>query len=205
MSRDRQFGATATVALLACLAIVAACGTPATSAPPAMPTPAGPWQELLATTPFPYLLPLPGGAAGVLDGTYANVEPAAGSVHCMRCPDYARWGGIWKLNLAGGVFRIYHPDSGWKSLGSFVVARDRVSKVEFPDKLLLFNDPYCPNVVGVYTWSVQDGNLQLQVVDDTCSYQLRAANLTSQPWLSCSPPNREARVTDHWLKPAGCD
>jgi hypothetical protein len=213
-ARDRRMAGTASAALVVCLAIIAACAAPgpavpgrtAASAPPAMPTAADPWQALLAKVPYPYLLPLPRAATSVLDGTYAKVEPAeADSVHCLRCPDYAREGGVWKLNLAGGVFRIYHEDSGWSSLGSFVVTHDRISKVDFPDKLLLFNDPYCPDVVGVYRWTVAEGSLQLQMIDDTCSYQLRGANLANRPWLSCHPPNAEAGTTDHWPKPPGCE
>ena len=201
--------APAQVALLACLALVAACGAPSTTALPARPTAlaaADPWQQLLDTAPYPYLFPVQQPIDRVLDGTYTKVEPSKGDdVHCLRCPDYALSGGVWKLNLAGGVFRIYHEDSGWKSLGSFVITHDRVSKVDYPDKLLLFNDPYCPDIVGIYTWAVMDEGLQFQIVDDTCSYQLRGANLTGRPWLSCEPPNYEAAITDHWPKPQGCD
>jgi hypothetical protein len=42
------------------------------------------------------------------------------------------------------------------------------------------------------------------VIQDDCSFKLRAANLTNMPWASCQPPNREAAISDHWIKPAGC-
>ena len=28
--------------------------------------------------------------------------------------------------------------------------------------------------------------------------------LTKQPWLSCQPPNPEAAISDHWIRPPGC-
>ena len=182
-------------------------GQPATpSAGPPDTVPASGWQALLAREPYPYLLPLMDDEPTVLDGTYVKVEPSTGeAVHCLRCPDYALEGGLWKLQLARGAYRIYYEGRGWSSLGSFLVTRDRISKVEDPDKLLLFNDPNCPDVVGVYRWQRTEGGLRLEAVDDTCSYRLRAANLSSRWWLSCQPPNEEAAVTDHWLKPEGCD
>jgi hypothetical protein len=217
--KKRRLPGAAVAGLLMCLSIAAACSAPtpeaarpaagpaAAATPTPAPTPAADrWSSLLAATPYPYLLSLPRETASALDGTYAMVEPAeTGQVHCLRCPDYAPAGGVWKLHLSRGVFRIFHAETGWRSLGSFVVTRDRVSKVEFPDRLLLFNDPHCPDVVGMYTWKLEEGSLRLEVVDDTCSYQLRAANLTGMPWLSCQPPNAEAGITDHWPKPAGCD
>jgi hypothetical protein len=47
--------------------------------------------------------------------------------------------------------------------------------------------------------------LILNLAEDNCAIGLRAINLTKLPWLSCQPPNREAAITDHWPKPAGCD
>jgi hypothetical protein len=209
MPPNRRRTASVNAAVFVCLGLVATCGAPAaTDVPPTPTVPAAsdPWQQLLADSPYPYLFPLPQATTGELDGTYVKSEPYRGNdVHCLRCPDYAVDGGVWKLNLAGGVFRVYYEESGWKSLGSFLITHDDISKVELPDKLLLFNDPHCTGIVGVYTWTVQDGSLEFQAIDDTCSYQLRAANLTSRPWLSCQPPGHEAGITDHWSKPAGCD
>jgi len=201
--------------LLALLALLGACAEPAgqeqnadngaAATPPATP-PAEGWPALLAREPYPYLLPLMEDEPTALDGTYVKHEPPRGeAVHCLRCPDYAREAGLWKLQLARGAFRIYHQEGDWSSLGSFLVTKDRLSKVEDPDKLLLFNDPYCPDIVGVYRWERTEDGLRLEAVDDTCSYRLRAANLSNLPWLSCTPPNLEAAVTDHWPKPEGCD
>lgn len=164
-----------------------------------------PWSTLLQRTAHPYLLPLPPTRWTSLDGTYAKVElKETPAVHCLRCPDYAPEGGIWKLNLDEGTFRIIHEMTGWKSIGSYVVTRDRWTSGA-PDQVMLFNDPTCPEAIGLYTWRLEAGNLILEVIDDTCAIYLRAMNLTNLPWLSCQPPNMEAGITDHWLKPPGCE
>jgi hypothetical protein len=155
------------------------------------------WSELLLRQPYPYLIPLPVAKRSDLDGTYAKVVAAeAERVHCLRCPDYAPEGGVWKLNLDQGVFRIFHPESGWKSIGTYIVAKDR---------LLLTNDPTCIDEVGLYRWHLVNGRLTFEGIDDPCAIKLRAMNLAQQPWMSCRPPNIEAAVTEHWHKPEGCD
>jgi hypothetical protein len=113
----------------------------------------------------------------------------------MRCPDYAPEGGAWQLSLDKGIFRLFHVPTRWRSVGSYTVSGSQ---------LTLFNDPACHLETGVYTWAVEQGELILQEVTDPCAIHLRAANLTRQPWISCQPPNTEAAVTDHWVKPAGC-
>jgi hypothetical protein len=155
------------------------------------------WAELQQRMPFPYLIPLPEPKRTDLDGTYTKiVVSTAERVHCLRCPDYAPESGLWKLNLNKGVFRVFHPESGWKSIGTFIVAEDR---------LLLANDPNCIDGLGLYRWRLEKGQLVLEVMDDPCAIKLRAMNLTQQPWVSCRPPNTEAAVTEHWPKPEGCD
>jgi hypothetical protein len=155
------------------------------------------WSELLLRHPYPHLIPLPEAKRSDLDGTYTKVVVAkAERVHCLRCPDYAPEGGVWKLNLGQGVFRIFNPESGWKSIGTYIVAGDRI---------LLVNDPTCIDALGLYRWRLDEGRLVLEVLDDPCAIKLRAMNLTQQPWLPCRPPNIEAAVTEHWLKPEGCD
>jgi len=155
------------------------------------------WSGLLERHPFPYLIPLPEPKRTELDGTYVKtVSAAAERVHCLRCPDYAPEGGIWKLNLDRGVYRIFHPESGWKSIGTYIVADDR---------LLLANDPACIDNLGLYRWRIETDRLILEAIDDPCAIKLRAMNLAQQPWRSCRPPNIEAAVTGHWPKPEGCD
>jgi hypothetical protein len=163
------------------------------------------WSATLQEIPFPYLLPLPAPERTALDGTYSKVElKDAPPVHCLRCPDYAPEGGVWKLQLDKGTFRIYHQATGWRSVGSFIVTRDRWT-AGAPDQLLLLNDPTCPDAIGLYAWKLEDGKLTLRVLDDTCAIYLRAKNLTNLPWLWCQPPNIEAGVSDHWPRPPGCD
>lgn len=172
---------------------------PTNSPPPApqgTPAPTDGWSALLQRTPYPYTTPLPPPTRTALDGTYTKLDTREGDhVHCKRCPDYAPEAGIWKLNLNNGVFRIFHQETEWRSLASFTVSGDR---------LALFNDPYCTDTVGVYTWKLEDRALSLKVIEDECAIRLRAMNLTDLPWRSCQPPNTEAAVTDHWLKPPGC-
>jgi len=173
--------------------------TPADNPAPASqaaPTPTDVWSALLQRTPFPFATPLPPPTRTILDGTYAKLDPKEGTpVPCRRCPDYKPEGGIWKLQLDNGVFRIYHQVTGWRSIASFTVSQDRI---------YLFNDPYCPDAVGAYKWKLESGTLTLEVIEDECAIHQRAVNLTSLPWLSCRPPNGEAAVTDHWPKPPGC-
>jgi len=170
---------------------------PTESVPTSTATPDDPWLVLHGHTPVPWTTPLPPLEATVLDATYVKINPReATPFPCKRCPDYALEGGLWKLSMREGIFRIYYTMNGWRSLGSYTVSGDR---------LYLFNDPYCNWDVGEYTWKVEEGALVLVEVDDPCSQGLRAANLTDQPWLSCVPPNVEAKITDHWPKPQGCD
>jgi hypothetical protein len=94
--------------------------------PEVVATPTDAWFSALQKTPYPYLLPLPKPLRTVLDGTYTKVEfKDTPQVHCLRCPDYTTEGGIWKLNLDQGTFRILHGTTGWQSVGSFITTRDR--------------------------------------------------------------------------------
>jgi hypothetical protein len=155
------------------------------------------WNELLKHSPFPYLMPLPEPRPTAIDGTYTkSVVARAERVHCLRCPDYAPEGGLWRINFDKGTFRIIHAETTWKSIGTFIVAGDR---------LLFANDPTCIDTVGLYTWHLEGGRLFLEVIDDPCAIKLRGLNLTQQPWRACRPPSLEAAVTEHWSKPEGCD
>ncbi|NJC96201.1 MAG: hypothetical protein FIB03_07675 [Anaerolineae bacterium] len=171
--------------------------TPSPSASAPAGTPTDIWNALFQHTPVPWTTPLPPLEPTILDATYVKINPRlATPFPCKRCPDYALEGGLWKLSLSKGIFRIYYTMNGWRSLGSYTVSDDR---------LYLFNDPYCNWDTGVYKWRLEDGALVLTEIDDPCLQGLRAANLIDQPWLSCTPPNVEAMITDHWQKPEGCD
>ena len=181
--------------------LISACqpASPSVPAPTAAPTgtPSDPWQALFGHTAVPWTTPLPPEEATILDATYVKVNPRlATPFPCKRCPDYKLDGGLWKLSLDKGTFRILFTVNGWRSLGSYTVSGD---------KIYFFNDPYCNWETGVYTWTLEEGSLILTEVDDPCSQGLRAANFVDQPWLSCRPPNAEAAITDHWKKAAGCD
>lgn len=155
------------------------------------------WAELLQKTPFPHTAPLPPQVPSVVDGTYIKFDPKkTPPVPCRRCPDYVPEGGIWKLHLSKGVFRIFHEFTGWRSIGSFVVEGNRVQ---------LFNDPTCMEVTGSYRWTLSAGSLTWDVVQDECAIGMRAQNLMKLPWMSCQPPSMEAGFSGHWDKPAGCD
>ena len=155
------------------------------------------WVELLQKTPYPHTAPLPPSVSSVVDGTYSKFDPQkTPPVPCRRCPDYAPEGGIWKLHLSKGVFRIFHEFTGWRSIGSFVVAENQIR---------LFNDPTCMEVTGSYVWTLAAGRLTMQVIEDECAIGLRAKNLMQLPWRSCQPPTTEAGVSGHWSKPLGCD
>ncbi len=161
------------------------------------PTPASGWSELQQRIPYPYSTPLPSPNATILDGTYVKFDPRyADRAPCRRCPPYPPEGGLWRLGLDKGIFRVYHKISGWRTVGSYAVREDRI---------WLFNDPHCNQDTGVYTWKLEDGELTLAVVRDDCAYDLRMRHFTELGWESCQPPSTEAAITNHWAAPAGCD
>ena len=161
------------------------------------------WFNLQSRTPVPHTTPLPESEWTPIDGTYAKLDPSLPQWWaCRRCADYRPAGGIWKLQFDKGVMRIYYPITGWRSVASYTVSGDR---------LFIFNDPYCPQEVGEYSWklgdmwNLADRSLEIEVIADSCSIELRAENLNNQAWLSCMPPNEMTGVSDHWHKPPGCE
>lgn len=184
------------VAVLAAAGRSGSAGSPSAAAQPREPSSREVWSGLLQRQPYPYRVPLPEPVRHPVDGTYAKMVAAkAERVHCLRCPDYAPEGGVWKLSLDRGVLRILHPESRWKSIGTYIVAGDRI---------LLANDPTCIDALGLYRWRLDEGHLVFEVIDDPCAIKLRALNLTQQPWRSCRPPTIEAAVSGHWPAPEGC-
>ena len=171
--------------------------TPAVTIPVATDTSTNGWLALLERQPYPYTTPLPPRNPTPLDGLYTKEEPVNGTpVPCRRCPDYLSEDGIWKLSLEQGIYHIFHPPTGWHTLGSFSVEGNR---------LYLFNDPACHLVVGIYTWQLDTASLNLTVVDDPCQVGRRAGTFSDLSWRACQPPNTEAAVTGHWPRPTGCD
>ena len=153
-------------------------------------------SNLLLIPPFPYNAPLPPQVPTAIDGAYVKFDPqTATPTPCRRCADYRLEGGVWTLDFDKGVFRIHHLITDWQNSASYTVSGNQ---------LKLFNDPTCVDTIGTYTWLMEGRKLTLQAIDDTCAIKVRAENLTAMPWDSCEPPTREAALTDHWPKPAGC-
>jgi hypothetical protein len=166
-------------------------------------TPTNIWLGLQERTPYPYTTPLPASVSGSIDGTYAKFDESWPQWWmCRRCADYRPAGGIWKLRFDRGVMRIHYNVTDWVSIASYTVADDR---------LYIFNDPFCPEAVGEYRWTLldkwglADRSLALEVIADSCSFGLRGENLGTQVWGSCYPPNEMTGASDHWHKPPGCE
>ena len=149
-----------------------------------VPTPAGVWSVMMHQTPYPYTTPLAPANPTILDSTYVKSDPD---------------GGVTKLSLDKGVFRMYDDATGWSSIGSFVVSGDRIQ---------FFNDPHCYRDTGIYTWELQEGlqssKLELEAIQDDCTARLRVSKLADRPWENCQPPGIEAAITQHWPAPTGC-
>jgi hypothetical protein len=126
--------------------------------------------------PYPYTTPTPPLQATTVDGTWIrNVPQAAvgGAGKCRRCPPYRLAPGEDTLELHRGVFRVAH-EGEYMAVGHYVVEGDR---------LTFFNDPNCSGERGTYAWTVQDGALHLEVVDDECAFgDVRVRFLTAAPW-----------------------
>lgn len=178
-------GFPATASIVAALVALAACDTgppvgdsAATPAPAASPT-GDPdlWKRDL-TEPYPHTLPIPPRTPTPMDGVYVRTVTAAegGSpmIPCRRCAPYRLDRGDSTLVLEAGRFRVSQPASDFSSLGHFLVRGDR---------LVFFNDPVCPEVRGVYRWTLRGSGLALRAVDDDCAFDdLRARYLTFEPW-----------------------
>jgi hypothetical protein len=151
------------------------------------------WNDLLEMTPHPYLTPLPDPVHGPFDGLYAKIDQSWPQWwKCLRCADYRLAGGIWRLQFDKNVMRIFYEVTGWRTVASFATSDDR---------LYIFNDPYCPYDVGEYKWRMEGGKLGLEVVDDSCAFDLRAENLTHQFWSSCVSAQSDSSLQN----PPGCN
>jgi len=142
-------------------------------------TPTGPWRSFLEVTPIAHSAPLPDAVPSALDGTYAKLDLSTFPQWwlCRRCADYRPAGGIWKLQFDEGVMRIFYEVTGWRSIASFTVSGDR---------LRIFNDGYCPELAGEFSWRLEEGRLKLEEISDSCAFGLRGSNLSMYPWALCS-------------------
>jgi len=150
--------------------------------------------------PYPYTTPLPPSTPTLLDGVYVRQIPVSNApILCKRCAPYRLEGGDWLLYLDRGAFRVSHRETGFQGVGSFTVESDR---------LVLFNDPNCPQDVAEYRWRWEDNRLSFEADEDNCGFGLRIKNLTHGSWERqdpCQPPNMEAAITGHWPIPAECN
>ena len=127
--------------------------------------------------PYPYTTPTPPAAPTALDGTWVREvaeEEVGGSGKCRRCPPYRLAPGEDTLELHRGVFRVSHEGTGYMAVGHYVVEGDRI---------VFFNDPNCSAERGTYAWTMEDGALRLEVVEDECAFgDVRVRFLTAVPW-----------------------
>ena len=153
------------------------------------------WDDLLLRKPFIYTVPRIDKTTAI-DGVYVKKAVRKGEiVPCRRCSDWLANPGIWRIYFNKGSYRIINTDTGWKSIGTYIVSNDR---------LFLANDPACIYEFGLYSFKLENRQLTFHVIDDPCAIKLRGQNLSETVWFSCSPPNEEAAVTEHWPKPKGC-
>ena len=181
------------IPILLILMLTACQPTTNSPAPQITATASDRWDALQLETPFPYTTPLPPLQSKPFDGTYAKIDSSPPQYwKCLRCADYRPVGGIWRLKFDRGVMRIYYEVTGWFSIASYTVSDNR---------LQLFNDPFCPEVVGQYGWELKDGNLILTEIEDSCAFGLRGQNLSNQPWPVCS----QTEGVNQEKNPPGCE
>ncbi len=185
------------VALAACAAAnTSPTAEPMPLASPVAATPTSIWSALQQMTPAPYSFPLPEPVVSPLDGTFAKLDSSWPQWWlCLRCADYRPAGGIWRVQFDRGVMRIYYAVTGWRSFASFTLSED---------ELQIFNDVYCPAVVGRYRWRLEAAGLGLDVIDDPCSFGLRGQNLSNQPWLACRSSTQMEEPAPPANDPPGC-
>jgi hypothetical protein len=154
------------------------------------------WEQVLTFKPFAYLRELPPEEPTEIDGVYGKFEPGVQQWwRCARCPDFKLSGGSWRLMFHNGTMLMYYDVTGFSTVAAYEVSGNRLE---------IFDDPHCPYESATYTWRRTKGGLSLAEVKDACAIHLRAENLTHLIWNSCQPPNREAAISDHWIRPAGC-
>ncbi len=163
------------LAALAALLLAVSCGHGAPS-PEASPTgDPGLWRTA-REEPYPFTTPIPPRSATPVDGLYArDFSEGSEPIPCRRCAPYRLDRGAATLELREGRFRVVQEENLFSTEGHFVVDGDR---------LILFNDPVCPETRGVYAWTLEGSSLSLRVVDDLCPFDLlRARYLGAAPWL----------------------
>jgi hypothetical protein len=165
------------LAALVVLLLAASCSDGATTSP--QPSPSGD-PDLWRTDPsepYAFVTPVPPLAPTPIDGTYRrDFRQGSDPIPCARCAPFRLDRGEATLELREGRYRVVQEASRFSSEGHYLVDGSR---------LILFNDPNCPDTRGLYTWSLDEGALKLQVVEDPCAFDLlRARYLAAAPWLA---------------------
>lgn len=158
------------------LVLLAACSSPA-AAPRDHPSPTEDpslWRRDRGE-PYPFVTPIPPRAPTPVDGVYLrDYRRGSEPILCRRCAPYRLDSGPATLTLREGRYRVEQQASAFTSGGHYIVDDDR---------LLLINDPNCPETRGVYRWDVGGGALSLEVIEDGCAFDLlRARYLSAAPW-----------------------
>lgn len=161
-------------AALAGVLLVASCSS-GTPAPEASPTGDPVLWRTDPSEPYPFVTPVPPGSPTPIDGLYhRNFLGGSEPIPCRRCAPFRLDRGEATLELEEGRYRVLHEASGFQSEGHFLVDGDR---------LVLFNDPNCPETRGMYDWEVEGASLTLEAVEDPCAFDLlRARYLSAAPW-----------------------
>lgn len=161
-------------------ALLAACSAGTAGAPGEAPSPTGDperWRDAPGQEPYPFVTPIPPLADTPIDGVYRR-DYRAGSepIPCRRCAPYRLNSGTAVLTLREGRFRVDHPAWEFTSGGHYFVEGGRV---------VLVNDPNCPQTRGIYSWALEGGTLSLEVLEDDCAFDLlRARYLSAAPWTA---------------------
>lgn len=156
--------------------LLAASCTGGDPAPEASPTGDPTRWRTDASEPYPFVTPVPPRSPTRIDGLYhRNFLGGSEPIPCRRCAPFRLDRGEATLELEEGRYRVLHEASGFQTQGHFLVDGDR---------LVLFNDPNCPETRGLYDWELEGGSLTLEAVADPCAFDLlRARYLSAAPWL----------------------
>ncbi len=160
--------------------LLAACSAGTGQTPRGAPSPTGDperWRDAPGEEPYPFVTPVPPLADTPIDGVYRR-DYRAGSepIPCRRCAPYRLNSGMAVLTLQEGRFRVDHPAWEFTSGGHYFVEGGR---------LVLINDPNCPQTRGIYRWALEGGSLSLEVLKDDCAFDLlRARYLSAAPWTA---------------------
>lgn len=166
-------------ALLGMALLVACSGEPAAS-PREAASPTGDpdrWRTAPAQEPYPFVTPIPPLASTPIDGVYTrDLREGSDPIPCRRCAPYRLNSGPATLTFDAGRYLVEQPLSRFTARGHYFVEGDRV---------LLINDPNCPQTEGVYRWRTAEGALSLEVVEDDCAFDLlRARYFSATPWTA---------------------